>query len=219
MNSGEIRRYAHAYTRARTQLLCGLRARGPTPITHPERQRSLGDCLTSHREACFKKQTNKACQDQMEKPIKTVCRKSNPTVSGLALRSILKLVRSSQGGGGGGGGGTQRQQNKPLLGKWCNSIHLRVAPRDPSSLAALQLPPRPAPPRVLRAPRPRPQWPPRPCSRSAARPGSPTLAEPLLPRLSEPGRPAGAASVACKAASPFPPSPFLQAPSLLSQPP
>lgn len=162
MNSREMRRYAHAYTRARTQLRCGLRARGPTPITHPERQGSLGDCLTSHGEACFKKQTNKACQDQMEKPIKTVCRKSNPTVSGLALRSILKLVRSSQGGCGDGGGGTQSEQNKPLLGKWCNSIHLRVAPRDPGSLAALQLPPRPAPPRAPRAPQPRPRWPPRP---------------------------------------------------------
>lgn len=53
MNSRELRRYAHANTRVRTQLRCGLPARGPTPITHPERQRSLGDCLTSHGEACF----------------------------------------------------------------------------------------------------------------------------------------------------------------------
>lgn len=42
MNSGEIRRYAHANTRARTQLRCGLRARGPTPITHLRASAELG---------------------------------------------------------------------------------------------------------------------------------------------------------------------------------
>lgn len=218
MNSAELRHYTHANTRARTQLRCGLGV--PPPSCTPSDSRASETVLPLMGEACVIRLTNKACHDQTEKPTKTVCRKSNPSVSGLALRSIPKLASSSpDGGGGGGGGGTQREQNKPLPCKWCNSIHLRVAPREPGSLAALQLPPRPAPPRAPRAPRPRPWWPPRPCLRSAARPGSPTLEEPLLLRLLEPGRPAGAASVACKAASPFPPSPFLQAPSPLSQPP
>lgn len=31
-------------------------------------------------------------------------------------------------GGGGGGSGTEKEQNKPMHGKWCNSIHLQVNP-------------------------------------------------------------------------------------------
>lgn len=160
MNSAELRHYTHANTRARTQLRCGLGV--PPPSRTQSDSRASETVLPLMGEACVKRLTNKACHDQTEKPTKTVCRKSNPSVSGLALRSIPKLASSSPDGGG--GGGTQREQNKPLPCKWCNSIHLRVAPREPGSLAALQLPPRPAPPRAPRAPRPRPWWPPRPCS-------------------------------------------------------